>query len=507
MWKPDSRAFVLAVVLAAALAGHAPAGAAALGQDAGGKEKAVAGTHRAEWLYEAKWGVFTHYLTGDKTTVEQWNRQVEAFDVAGLAAQLASVRAPYYVVTLGQNSGHYCTPNATYDKFVGIRPSKCARRDLIADLSDALTPRGIRLMVYLPAGAPDRDPKAMAGLKWTRGAHRNRDFQIMWQAVIREWSTRWGRKIAGWWFDGCYWPDAMYRHKEPPNFASFAAAARAGNPHGIVAFNPGVKVPIICHALEEDYTAGEINDARQTGAHCAQGRYGRWVDAAQFHMLSFLGPHWGRGKPRYSDRQVAEVTRNAVACGGVVTWDVPIRTSGLIEPEHVEQLGALAKALAEHPPTRRARRPVPSGNLACFKPATITDLAGTKPLPPNSEKHFSWLGVDGDHTTKAQGSREWPWAYTVDLQAAHEIDRVVVTFARDSFATEYKINLSADGASWQTVAHVTGCEGGRREHTFAPSRARYVRVLGIKPDGPGQKGAQMGIAELEAYAPRAAGAK
>jgi len=459
----------------------------------------MGGAHRAEWFHEASWGVFTHYLTGDRTTAEQWNKQVDAFDVAGLAAQLVSVRAPYYVITLGQNSGHYCTPNATYDKLVGIRPSKCARRDLIADLVDALSPKGIRLMVYLPAGAPDRDRDAMAALKWTKGAHRNRDFQLMWEAVIREWSTRWGRKVAGWWFDGAYWPNAMYRHAEPPNFASFAAAARAGNPDSILAFNPGVKVPIVCHALEEDYTAGEINDALAIGVHCAQGRYSRWVDSAQFHVLSFLGPRWGGGKPRYTAEQVAEITRNIIACDGVVTWDVPIRVGGLIEPEHVETLKVLSKALADDPPKRRSRAPVPEGNLACFRPATITNLAGTRPLPANSEKHFAWLGVDGDLETRAQGSMEWPWAYTVDLQAAAEIGRVVVTFARDSFATEYTIDLSVDRESWHTVARVTGCKGGRQVHKLQPSRARYVRILGTRPDGPGQEGTQMAIAELEVY--------
>ena len=37
-----------------------------------------------------------------------------------------------------------------------------------------------------------------------------------------EWSERWGNKIAGWWFDGCYWPNIMYQSCEAPNFGSFA---------------------------------------------------------------------------------------------------------------------------------------------------------------------------------------------------------------------------------------------------------------------------------------------
>jgi hypothetical protein len=56
-----------------------------------------------EWFMRARWGVFTHYLAGPQTSVDDWNRQVDAFDVQALARQLESVGAPYYFITLGQN--------------------------------------------------------------------------------------------------------------------------------------------------------------------------------------------------------------------------------------------------------------------------------------------------------------------------------------------------------------------------------------------------------------------
>jgi len=296
--------------------------------------------HRTDWFQKAGWGVFTHYLTGKDTSVEEWNRRVDSFDTQALARQLESVGAKYYFITLGQNSGHYCTPNATYDKFVGIRPSKCATRDLIADLYEALHPKGIRLMVYLPAGAPDQDEAAMKALQWQKGPHRNREFQLKWEAVIREWAERWGRKIEGWWFDGCYWPDAMYRSADPPSFASFAAAARAGNPDAIVAFNPGVLNPIITLTEQEDYTAGEINDPQ--AVRCG----GRWVGKARFHMLSHLGPTWAASPPRFKPEQILQWTRGIQEAGGVVTWDVPIQPTGVIPPPFIDQLRALSEGLA-----------------------------------------------------------------------------------------------------------------------------------------------------------------
>ncbi|MHB8899486.1 MAG: outer membrane protein assembly factor BamB family protein, partial [Thermoguttaceae bacterium] len=101
------------------------------------------------WFHEAGGGGMTHYLGappsssgGAELTAEMWNQQVDAFDARGLADQLASAGAKYLLFTIGQNSGHYCAPNATYDRLVGISPSKCSRRDLVADLAKELKPRG-----------------------------------------------------------------------------------------------------------------------------------------------------------------------------------------------------------------------------------------------------------------------------------------------------------------------------------------------------------------------------
>ena len=42
------------------------------------------------WFREYGWGVFTHYLARVDATAQEWNRQVEAFDVDSLADQLAT---------------------------------------------------------------------------------------------------------------------------------------------------------------------------------------------------------------------------------------------------------------------------------------------------------------------------------------------------------------------------------------------------------------------------------
>lgn len=143
-------------------------------------------------------------------------------------------------------------------------------------------------------------------------------------------------------------------------------------------------------------------------------------------------------------------------------------------------------------------QPVPPGNLAFRKAARLLSLDGSHGLIPSGFA-LARYGVDGSLTTWAEGAYEWPWTYEVDLGGEHPVDRIVVHFGA-GWATEYAIAVSPDGEQWDYVAQEVGCRGGTVEHGLAPRSTRYVRVLGIKPDGPDQEGAQMSIAELEVYA-------
>ena len=151
-------------------------------------------TTTTDWFAKCGWGVFCHYLGaapssggGAELTADAWNRQVDAFDADALARQLADVGAPYFFLTIGQNSGHFLAPNPTYDEYVSLRPSKCSRRDLVSDLHAALRPWGIELLVYLPAGAPAADPVAVTRLGWEWG------FEGGWPGG---WSKRTGKRLA-----------------------------------------------------------------------------------------------------------------------------------------------------------------------------------------------------------------------------------------------------------------------------------------------------------------------
>ena len=73
-----------------------------------------------DWLKNARYGVFMHFLPGDAKGLER----VRDFDVASLAAQLESASANYLVLTLGQNSGYMNSPNPVYDRITGYKAGR-----------------------------------------------------------------------------------------------------------------------------------------------------------------------------------------------------------------------------------------------------------------------------------------------------------------------------------------------------------------------------------------------
>jgi hypothetical protein len=142
---------------------------------------------------------------------------------------------------------------------------------------------------------------------------------------------------------------------------------------------------------------------------------------------------------------------------------------------------------------------IPKGNLASFKHAELLSMDGTRKLGP-SARQYARKGVDGLPGTTAAAGGEYAWTYQVDLGRLYRIDKIVVGFREDGYATQYDFLTSDDGLHWETVEHVgKNDRGGAHAATFPAKLAQYVRVQAVKPDGPNQPGGQMSITELEVY--------
>lgn len=190
----------------------------------------------ADWMKDAKYGCFMHFLPGN----DKQFALIEQFDVNALAAQLVETGADYFVITMYQNSGYFNAPQSKYEAVTGYAPGeRCARRDLILDIYNAIHPKGIKLFVYLTGQVPNQDKRAQKAYGLEQGARDqtlNIEFVRKWSEVFQEWATRYGDKVCGWWIDGCYrWIDFNDEFAE-----IYLNALHQGNPKAIVAFNPGV---------------------------------------------------------------------------------------------------------------------------------------------------------------------------------------------------------------------------------------------------------------------------
>ncbi|MHB9047168.1 MAG: alpha-L-fucosidase, partial [Pirellulales bacterium] len=296
-----------------------------------------------DWFKNARYGVFMHFLPGDANRLAL----VEEFDVDALAGQLESMGAKYFVITLGQNSGHFIAPNAAYEKVTGYAPGqRCSRRDLPRDLAKALKPKGIRLMLYLPCQTPNRDARAQKAFGVAQGpADQPIDtaFAQRWAEVIQEWSDRYGEDVSGWWFDGGY----QHVRFNEQIAEIYAKAAKHGNPRAIVTFNPGVRV--IHYTKAEDYTAGELNEP------FSQIPAARWLEGSQWHALTFLGSTWSSREVRYPADRWAKWVKEVVAREGVVTldmgpnWDPQAGPIGALAEAQVNEVKAIRAALVSLP--------------------------------------------------------------------------------------------------------------------------------------------------------------
>ena len=305
MMRKSLCCMVIGVTMAALL------GVAADGSNGADDEK----SHRADWLHKAKWGVMYHYSQanfGKFGSDEKWENAINNFDVKGLAKQLDEVGAGYFMIT----TRHMGLPLAPSSDF---RDGKFPKRDLIMDLADELAKYNIRLMLYFPTGMGVKPPESYKSAA----------------AVIGELSKRYGKKVSGWWLDNNTGIAEAQK--------LIAEAARSGNPDALVAFSPGRGVRR--NTPYDDYTAGNTH-APKAGS-CG----GRWVDGAQWHMLTYMGHNWGgicrqREAPRFSAAAVANMTKSIVDKGGVVTWDTPFsKETGLIADQCIGHLQAIGKAL------------------------------------------------------------------------------------------------------------------------------------------------------------------
>ena len=464
--------------------------------------------NRAGWMREAVYGVCVHYLADGEVSVmraddihadgvaRNWNACVDAFDVERFADEMKRAGAGYVMFTILQGSRFVAAPNAVYDEWFGFRPGEaCSRRDLPMELADALARRGIPLMLYFTGDGPIRDSGCVVRSGFQMPIPM--EWVEKWAKVLECFAVRYGRKVKGWWIDGCYVRNGNYGYT-PEKLRLYERAIRKGNPDALVSFNRAediAKEVVDPYVPFQDFTAGEKYDF---GCLPPSGGV---VDGQQWHILTHLGTWWGRPGVRYSTATIAEYLHLVSRAGGVVTLDVMCYWDGGLERSQIDTLAGVRPALAR---LKGGKEPSSAlGNLAFLRPVRCLSLGGDL-LPVHIEmrrhgggRDMSLAATDGDSATFVRGCREWPWQLEVDLGSQREFRRVHARYCRGNYATRVRLSVSQNGREWQTVTEIDNDNPAETVFEFPSVRARYLRFAAIKPDGEGQPGVQMAITEID----------
>ncbi len=313
--------------------------------------------HPADWMAAGSFGIMVHYLispagASDADRTAEFDRTVNAFRLDDFLAQFASTGADWLIFTIGQNTGYYCSPNGWLDARL---PGHTSRRDLQLEIAAGVHALGKRFISYLPAEVSAQSDDIHRVFAWN--PEDQSEFQGRYQEFVRDYSLKLGRLNDGWWFDGCYeWP---VFHNSLYDWPAWIAAARAGNPDAVVAFNDGAfcigKIRPVTPL--EDYHPGEVHTL--VGGKIKLGHDpdsplylpdSRFVDGVQWHALVPVDSTFEGGPPyHYSDEELFGFVANCKAVGGAVTLNLPIGLDGLIPQDSLAQMQRLGRWLGALP--------------------------------------------------------------------------------------------------------------------------------------------------------------
>ena len=310
----------------------------------------VKGNADTDWFRDAGFGIMFHYLSSnmvqDKGSKE-WNDAVNSFDTEKFAYDVSQSGAGFVMVTLGQNSGYYCSPNAVFDSVVGVSPGElCSTRDLPMDIIKSLKKYNIPVILYLPSNPPVSNKLVSEKFRYSYGkdSATSQFNQPILEDMIREWSLRYGTDVKGWWFDGLYdWNnirstrmDMSLKH----NISTHTLAAKAGNKNSIVTYNYGFGT-IHVNTPYCDYSSGE----KQTIDEFPSSR---WVEpGVQWFLFTYLGEKWGGSGSQFKTEELVEKAKRIVQGEGVLCLEVVVNKRGDILPDHLGQIKAVGKGLGK----------------------------------------------------------------------------------------------------------------------------------------------------------------
>ena len=311
-------------------------------------KRAMAIRANTEWFQKARYGMMVHWtkqsmpLNGDQKTYEE---AVNAFDVEKFADNMKLTGAGFVVVTTSHAFQYFPAPLASLDKILAGRTTK---RDLVADLADALGKRGMKLFLYFHPGAHNDAEWLNASGFWKTDTT---PFFNNLQSIFTEVGERYKDKLAGWWFDD---GSSNYYYRSAP-WEKLGTAAKAGYPQRLVAFNPWV---LNSPTEFQDYFTGEgYSDPRGFGSLLKPDGNGHYPSGTHEGLQASACFPADRGNwfydsndkplagPRMNPEQLAKMIKEFMTYKNVPIFNIQISQDSQLSLESIECFRKAAEIL------------------------------------------------------------------------------------------------------------------------------------------------------------------
>ena len=289
------------------------------------------------WLQECRYGLMCHWTSQSfprRGERKPYDQAVREFDVKGFAAQVQQTGAGFVVFTTSHAQHFFPAPLESLDH---ILPGRTVRRDLVADLADALGRRGVKLFLYYHLGASSDPAWLQATGFWESDTSR---LFNNWTAMISEAGQRYGDRLAGWWFDD---GAISYYYRSAP-WERLATAAKAGHAGRLVAFNPW-ELPSPTEF--QDYWCGEGNVDPSVGGLLSFGDDGHFKSGSHLGLQAcatlITESDWVHarkdtdiGPPKWNAPQLAMLLKEFISRKNVPIFNLEIYQEGALSPQSVD---------------------------------------------------------------------------------------------------------------------------------------------------------------------------
>lgn len=286
------------------------------------EREALRSRANSDWLAKAGYGLMFHWTSQSVNkdgTQKSYTEAVEDFDLKPFVEMVKSTGAGYVLFTIGHAEPYCPAPIKSWEKY---HPEHTTKRDLIAEMADALNAESIKLMCYFPTHVVAKYKKVTEN-----------EFSEINKEVITEFGQRYGKKVSGYWFDGWY-----QCFEEYPNvsFPDFFKACKAGNPDRIIALNSWI-YPAVTEWQEfwAGETASPVEFPKNGTLERGPGK------GLQYQALLIMEPYWVQQKaeipdPRFTVDELSKYIEGCMQQRGAVTINIGIYQDGTIGKKALE---------------------------------------------------------------------------------------------------------------------------------------------------------------------------